>query len=41
MISELELRVDHNGYLLACCVWDWGTMPVLRGPKGGELAANS
>ena len=35
-ISELELPVDDNGFLLACSVWDWGTMPVLRGADGGE-----
>ena len=38
-LSELKLAVDHNGYLLACHVWDWGSMPVLRGPEGGELLA--
>ena len=27
--------MDNNGFLLACAVWDWGTMPVLRGPEGG------
>ena len=27
--------MDKNGYLLACNVWDRGTMPVLRGPDGG------
>jgi len=36
MLSELKLAVDHNGYLLACNVWDWGSMPVLRGPEGGK-----
>ena len=27
--------MDQNGFLLACNVWDRGTMPVLRGPDGG------
>ena len=29
--------MDQNGYLLACSVWERGTMPVLRGPRGGGL----
>ena len=37
IFSQLKLAVDHNGFLLACHVWDWGTMPVLRGAEGGEL----
>ena len=36
ILSELELSVDENGFLLACSVWDRGTMPVLRGSDGGE-----
>jgi len=36
LLSDLELEVDQNGFLLACHVWDWATMPVMRGPEGGK-----